>query len=1447
MSIARHHAEWLSLVEVSGPFLAMRVLERVFPQGLDDHPAALRQRLAQAHEEWLDNQECLRPDPAIHRQWVKHVLREVLGYEEQDLAAGQALPPALSVTLAQHHETLRPTFAILEPADRPRAGTARLVVELVNPGQSLEEIVPNKPWKASPATRMATLLQSSGTRLGLLTNGRHFMLVHAAPNETTSFVSFYSHLFFEEPITLRAFQSLLSMRRLFGVADADTLEALFADSSKDQFEVTDQLGLQVRRAVQILIQTIDRIDRDRQRTLLQGLNEETLYHAAVTVMMRLVFLLAAEERNLLLLGHELYDAHYAVSTLRDQLQEVADKQGEEVLERRYAAWSRLLATFRAVHGGVTHEDLRLPAYGGSLFDPDRFPFLEGRTAGASWKDTSSAGIPPLPIDDRTVLHLLRSLQLLEMKVGTGLYETRRLSFRALGVEAIGNVYEGLLDHTAKRAKGPVLALQGGIEVEVEVLENVKTSTREKVAEYIANMTGRAAKTVQKNIEYKIPREDERHWLVACDNVLDVYKRVEPWAGLVRKEAERPAVVPPGSVYVTAGTERRATGTHYTPPSLTEPIVKHTLEPLVYVGPAEGLPEAEWKLRSPREILMLKVCDLAMGSGAFLVQACRYLSERLVEAWEAAEKQAGGKLVLTPEGNLSQGDPAERMLPIDENERKAFAKRYVADRCLYGVDKNPMAVEMAKLSLWLETLQKDRPFTFIDHALKSGDSLLGLTSAEQIERFHLHPALGKTMPLGGHVAKDALALARKKREELESFAVDTVEDTHRKTNLLREADAATADARLVADVIIGAALSTATKGEKALEKRLSELGPLVADYVGKPTDERRADLQKRAVEMLNEGRGPKHPERKPFHWVIEFPEVFVGHGGFDAFVGNPPFMGGRLISGAYGSTYLDWLTSGIDVSAGQADIAAYFVLRAHHCVRPSGFLGLVTTNTIAQGDTARVGLGHLIDSGALIYNAESSLVWPGGASVHISKFWVCNGNYSGAILLDGRNVTHINSLLKTDGGALERQELEANGGIASKGFDIGGAGFLLDENEYYTFFQAHPEERNVIRPHINGKEVYERADLKPDRYIINFNDWTLEEASRYPHALERLRRLVKPYRDTVNRKSTRENWWIYNEDRPGLRRAVSRLERVLVKVLTSNTWAFAFLPSQWSFDQALIVFAMDGYDDFCVLQSRIHEAWAKWTPSTMKSDSRYTIASCFTTFPLIGATTNRTQLNESGKTYYEFRAALMVKNNEGLTKTYNRFHNPEERSPDILQLRELHAQMDRAVLDAYGWTEIRPEYDFRKQLDDSIRYTWSEDTRDEVLGKLLELNQQRYAEEVAAGLHDKTKTKKEKADKPAAPTQTVPIAQTGFNFDAPARLSTPAIAPAPAHTPADAVLAFLRTAIGPVGKNDIVQRAGIDEKAFKGIIDDLKAKGMIEQVGEKRGAKYQVTAEGRKGG
>ncbi len=359
MSSTRHHAEWLSLIEVAGPFLTLPVLERVFPQWLDkdDSPEAKEhaRNLRLAYDEWDDNQSGHRPNPAIHKAWIDFVLRQTLGLTDEVLAEGQAVPQTLKATISEHGEVLRPDGVVRNPEGVPHAGKARLLVQVYPVEQDLERPVAGRHWKASPATRMMELLHATDVRLGLVINGEHWMLVDAPRGDTTGFASWYASLWFDEPLTLRAFRSLLGVSRFFSVADDETLDAMLAESATHQQEVTDQLGLQVRRAVEVLIQSLDRADQDHERELLAHVPETVLYEAALTVMMRLVFLFSAEERGLLLLGDPLYDQHYAVSTLVAQLQEAADQHGEEVLERRLDAWVRLLCTFRAVFDGVRHE------------------------------------------------------------------------------------------------------------------------------------------------------------------------------------------------------------------------------------------------------------------------------------------------------------------------------------------------------------------------------------------------------------------------------------------------------------------------------------------------------------------------------------------------------------------------------------------------------------------------------------------------------------------------------------------------------------------------------------------------------------------------------------------------------------------------------------------------------------------------------------------------------------------------------------------------------------------------------------------------------------------------------------------------------------------------------------------------------------------------------------
>lgn len=1333
MSIARHHAEWLSLVPVSGPFLSLPVLMEAFPQGLDAHDAEHARLLRLAYEEWDDSFQKKSVDPSVHEAWIKFVLTKTLEFDESLLAEGQAIPQTLQVEVPEHGELLKPNIVLNDPATKK----ARMLVRTYPRSQNLTSYVAGSRWKASPETRMTDLLHGTGVRLGFVTNGEHWMLVDAPKGETTGYASWYASLWREEKITLQAFRSLLSMARFLGVADDQTIEALLTKSASNQQEVTDQLGAQVLRAVEVLIQSLDKADQDHGRELLEGVTEAVLYESALTVMMRLVFLFCAEERELIpTKPFPVYEQNYSVSTISKQLREIADQHGEELLERRYDAWPRLLSSFRAVYGGLAHDDVYMPAYGGRLFDPNRFPFLEGRKPKTSWRDTEAT---PLPVNNRTVLHLLEALQLLQVRVpGGGPAEARRLSFRALDIEQIGHVYEGLLDHTAKRATEPTLGLFGKKEPEipVQVLERERAKGDKSFFEFLKNECGSSRKW-ENYLDVELDDRQDRRLRTACGNDDALFKRVKPFAGLVRDDTfGYPVVVPEKSVFVTAGTDRRSSGTHYTPRSLTEPIVQYTLEPLVYVGPAEGKPKSEWKLKSAAELLDLKICDMACGSGAFLVQAARYMSERLMEAWDAAKEQYPDVPGITPEGKPSTGEPNESLIPDDPAERTTYAMRIVAQRCLYGVDINPLATEMAKLSLWLLTLAKDKPFEFLDHAIRCGDSLVGLHDLEQLRHFSLKPDADDAVLFKGPL-DNAVDEAINLRLKLEDMSSNTVEDVEAQEKLLKEADDRIARLRCAADLLVAAEFWG--EGTKDKQEKVRHAAVVAGHYVENgPTEEFKEKAEK-------ERRG-----QKMFHWPLEFPEVVVKRGGFDAFIGNPPFMGGLKLETAFGGNWRDYVIDSIADNVrgqrGTADLCSYFLLRVIQCLNPNGGVGLITTNSICEGDTRQVGLDQLATRGATIFRTSPSSKWPGEANLEVALVWACNLEWTGPYLIGDNEVdggisprlTPTSTVVGKPYRLIERRDK------AFMGATVLGVGFTMSPEEAQQLIQQNTVNSDVLFPHVNGDDVNSRPDCSPSRWIINFFNWQLEEAEKYPECLDWLRRNVKPERDMLmgrNPVGTRRAtyWWRYAQDANTMFRTIKSLRRVLVKSGVSKYHAFAFLDVGFVPSHAVFVFAFEDYGSFGVLQSCFHEAWTVENGSSLETRMRYTPMSCFETFPFPKASSS---LADSGCSYYEHRHSIMLARQEGMTKVYNSFHDPDDASADIQKLRDLHVQMDQAVAAAYGWADLNLDHDFH-ETKQGLRFTISEPARREVLQRLLKLNHQRYAEEVKQGLHDKKKSKAKK--------------------------------------------------------------------------------------------------------
>lgn len=1326
------HTEWLSLIEVSGPFLVVSELEKVFPQGLDVVETPRRQRVRAAYEEWCDAVDENDPQLAeLHREWIHLVLSDILEYDGDVLRPNENLEKPLSYFSPEHAGNFRPDFVIKGNSDiKPK-----FIISIQPPGTDLEKVKVGDGWPASLLERMTLLCRQEDVRLGLLTNGERWMLVNAPIGSTSGNASWYARLWFQEPVTLKAFQSLLGIRRCFGPKE-ETLDALLEESLKHQEEVTDTLGEQVKRAVEVLVQCLDKADQDRNRELLRDVPPAELYEAGLTVMMRLVFILCAEERGLLLLDEQIYEQNYAVSSLRAQLDEEADRHGPEVLERRHDAWARLLAAFRAVYGGIEHETLRMPALGGSLFDPDRFPFLEGRAKGTSWRDVPAK---PLPIDNRTVLLLLNALQILEQRSGALL-----LSYKALDVEQIGHVYEGLLEHTVARVPEVTLGLEGSQKaknpnVSLAEMESARLDGVETLAGLIEEATKRSKAAIQNALKKDVDDATYAKVVAECGGDMELAKRIRPYANLLRADAWGDFIVyKANSFAVTLGADRRETGTHYTPKSLTESIVSTTLEPVAYTGPAEGIPREEWKLKSSAELLDLKVCDPAMGSGAFLVQACRWLSERVIEAWGNEEKL--GKFV-TVDGEVLDELAAAEPMPKSLDDRLVIARRLVAERCLYGVDINPLAVELAKLSIWLVTLAKGRPFGFLDHNLRSGDSLLGIHRLDQLTKLTMNPDDPKIQPrLFGKNIEQAVSEAMEIRKKLRQIPIRDIRDVETMAKLDEQAKLMLEGVELVADAMIGEALcSNGNAGN--LNSALDALAGLAQEFLNGNEDISKAIL-KRARQSLSVDLFPDKPLRKPLHWPLEFPEVFEC-GGFDGIVGNPPFMGGRHMRAVIGDSMMTWLVLSWPHASLNADYCAFFYLRAAILLKSSAGFGFLATKTIGQGDTARTGLSYLADKlNCSIRYVISSFVWPGKAAVVAAIIIVQKSKWVGDKILDGHKVTFISPVLDDQGGWDEAYGLFSNKNKSFQGSVLVGLGFVLTTEEAQSYLHKRRENQEVIKPYLSGDDLNSHPTQLASRWAIDFRDASLEECEeKWPELLERIRQLVKPQRDKTRRKAHRKYWWHHGDKRPALYEAIRNKNEVYVITAHTKYIAIVKVAARQIFQHALHVFNLECRASFACLQSTFHDIWTRRGSSSLGDTLRYTTSDSFDTYPFLHL--NNAVLNAIGEKYYECRRNIMEARLEGLTSTYNRLHDPDNSDEDFKAFRELYAEMDKTVAVAYGWNDLDLGHGFH-ETKQGLRFTISEKARREVLQRLLRLNHERYVEEVAQGLHDKgVKNKKSK--------------------------------------------------------------------------------------------------------
>ena len=1314
------HRRWLQLVDSDGPFLSIPVLKRVYPQGITTLSAGLVSELKVAkpvfEKAWDDfhtGDLPLEDYRTARDAWVEVVLRRLCGWGALFDTDG----PHPSVTSPNGKVTVTATGSFT------RKGETAALVWVIDPVRSLRDLGTDG-WATDSIDRMEQLLRDAKVPIGVVTDGRWWGLVSAQPKITAASGIVDSQTWVEEPATRDAFAALLSPQRLAGGAAADRLAPMFADSVTAAEDITEALGSQVRRAVELLVQSFSETAEDAVRRSDPNplpADGDEIYSAAVTVMMRVVFLLFAEERDLLPQG-ELFDSGYGLTGQLDALRVRVEQEGQDGLSGTSAVWHRLLATSRALFHGATFEDLRLPAYGGSLFDPGRFPFLGALT---------ERGTLALPVNDLVMMHVLDSVQMADVK-GEG---RRPISFRDIDVEQIGYIYEGLLGYTCRYADETIVGLIGkaGAEPEIplSVLADIADDNTDdkQIAAAILDWVKKdqqaaAPPTVAaltKALSAGDSMADAPLAISAITHDADLADELRTWIGIIRRDLrDRPTVVKEGGLLIVETPSRKNAGAHYTPRALAEEVVLHALEPLVYSpGPYQTPDRDAWRLKSPEEILDLKVADIACGSGAFLVAAARYLGARLVEAWN--------------EAGVALGTP---------HEQQTDAIRQVVARCLYGADINPMAIEMCKLSLWLVSLDPKLPFSFVDDKMLIGNSLLGVTDLAQLETLHIDPSrvpqeqalfdvtsvgYGTTLDVRGIISK-----AIRLREEL-STEVDNNDpqrSARAKLNQLERLHRTTAKLREIADGVIAAGLRLGGKPGKALDEAYSNLRVAVNDAFPTHGEPNCAMLEAIVGAGLTPTVETDYERWTPLHWAVELPDV-LEQGGFDAVIGNPPFLGGKKITLALGGEVREWLVNGIAHGAkGNADLVAYFFLRALTLLAPRGVLGLIATNTVAQGGTREVGLDRMVQSGFTLTRAIQSARWPSqSANLEYAAVWGTLRDVSpqSELHANGVVVTAISTLLEGEGRVSgPPQRLAENRGISFIGSIVNGTGFLLSPDEAQALLAADPRNADVVKPYLNGEDLNTRPDGTASRWAIDFTGMTLELAATYPDAFSVVEHAVRPYRQTLVRKpKLQQEWWLYERPGPAMRRATANLNEVLVIAQVSRTLMPTRVATRQVLDAKLIVFAKDSPALLALLSSDLHRLWAITHGTTMRTDPTYVPTRVFETFP---RPTETPALSALGSGLLAVRGEIMRRRGLGLTRLYNLINDPDLPSasdPDVARLRQIHVELDEAVMAAYGWSGVPLNHGFHTSRQ-MTRWTVCPEARVEILDRLLEENHRRAA-------------------------------------------------------------------------------------------------------------------------
>tara|TARA_R100000027_G_scaffold64353_1_gene57752 strand:+ start:13677 stop:18491 length:4815 start_codon:yes stop_codon:yes gene_type:complete len=1264
----------------------------------------------------------------------------------------------------------------------------------------------------------------------VVTNGRQLRLLRDSSRLIKlSFLEFDLERMFNEEIfsDFRILFRLLHSSRMPVKQDAAS-ESIIERYHQDALDSGSRIREGLSGAVEACIRELangflshDKNGRLRETVSTTPESATDLYQHLLRLIYRMLFLMVIEERRLVYPAtadarlRTIYERFYSIGRIR----KLAEKRHFSE-EKYHDAWDALCATFRLFAEPEAGNELGLAPLGGIFHREAIGTLADCRLSNAV---------------------LLTAIRRLSYFQHPDTKQFLRVNYGALNVEEFGSVYEGLLEYDAKLiepspghyefhlVKGEGRASSGSHYTPDELVQpllkhsiDYLITDRLKQAGEVAGGEWRVASSEWRKVseQFSVSESVEftKYWKGVIDGVLSGTGGMEAGYGFsgVRLQVvtalskigvvwnDQPdeaggglntgqhsrglgasehegvstlhpyrqrqsegtgdalAAEPKGRPYGVRGDQASPADHNYSGKTASFPTPL-ALSPQQLANLWNSLPlSTRHSLLAEQALLSLRVADIACGSGHILL---------------AAARRIGTELAILRTGEEQPSPTAMRE-----------AVRDVIRNCIYGVDLNPLAVELCKVALWLEAHVPGQPLNFLDHHIKCGNAIVGFVHQEELEKGIPMEAF-KTLP--GDDKEVAAALRKRNKEgradDRRQVKMKLSAENQEKLDQIRQRWQELSGLPERTPTEIEAKRKQfrqfSTSQDAYLLQQIAAI-PIAQFYQPKTLDNKHCVITEQNYRDYLTGRltvpagqatasaWAIADRKKFFHWFLEFPEIMQG-GGFDCILGNPPYLGNRRLKGTYGASFLEWVCFEYK-PAGSVDLAVYFLRRMFELISESGFISLITTNTIAQGGARVGGLEYALNNEGTINFAAKSIRWPGLAAVNVSLLSLYKGKWSGQFNLDGKSVERITSLLDDGESDLKPSPLVANSDRSFVGSYVLGKGFMLDIEEGEKLHKTEGGSK-VVFPYLNGKDLNNSPEQKASRLILNFRNLAEDQARELsPDCFSIIEERVKPDRtrlkengDFALRKPLPQRWWMYADKRPALYRTISDLERVLVIAQVSKTTAFTFVPKGQVYDAMLIVFPFEGAEYLAVMQSNFHTQWAWRYCTTMKTDLRYGPSVIFEPFPFPELSSD---LARVGECYYEHRKATMLLLWLGLTKIYNLFHDPDL-SPELvakvsgkpadiaqqgysalLKLRELHLEMDTAVRDAYGWTDLNLSHGFH-DLDylpenDRTRYTISPAARKEVLQRLLKLNHERHAEEKAAGLHDK-KAKKKAAKKRAA--------------------------------------------------------------------------------------------------